>query len=225
MKRLLLIIMSLAFFSMAGVAGELPSLVSSPGPVAAASPLPASASPQDCFLYEIIDFEGTPNHGPVGTIENATFPDPWKGLVDSDAGGNGNFANEPSPETVIFIEDPDGDPTTEDIVIGDILFAEPVGGVSFYYVSITDMVTDELLTLKLYDVDDNLLGTYTMSDTPIFTGGDPTGDFSEWHYTAHHLAGEVIARAEISGAGSYFAIDDFGYLVEGGVVDEDEDAD
>ena len=226
MKSFSLLLIALLFFFAIGYGAMVPTVVDDSN--VAFDGIPAKSngaydSSGTCFPYEVLDFEGVGNWSPIGTILNATFPDPWQGLVDSDAGGNGNFANEPSPDTVAFISDPD-DPASPDIMTGEIIFDEPVGGIAFYYVSIAVMVADEPLTLNLYDLNDELIGTFALIDTPLYAPGDPTGPFASWYYEAHHLTENIIARAEIVGPGSYFAIDDFSYLIIGTVFDdEDED--
>lgn len=56
----------------------------------------------DCTL---IDFEGITNLQPVGIVTgpvDVTFGPSWLGVVDIDAGGTGNFANEPTADTIAF---------------------------------------------------------------------------------------------------------------------------
>ena len=48
-----------------------------------------------------ITFEGLGDLAAVPTIEGINSPG-WLSLIDYDAGGNGNFANEPSPQTIMF---------------------------------------------------------------------------------------------------------------------------
>jgi hypothetical protein len=227
MKRFPLLLVTPVLFSLSLFAAEIPPLLIDSNKAVDETAVKKN-EPTDtagtCFPYEVLDFEEVGNLLPIGTILNATFPDPWLGLVDSDAGGNGNFANEPSPETVAYVPDPD-DPVTPDIVVGEIIFEEPVGGIAFYYVSVSNEVSDEPLTLYLYDADDQLVGSFPMPDTPLWAEGDPTGPFASWHYEVHHLTENIIARAEFVGAGSYFAIDDLSYLIIGTVIDDDEDED
>ncbi|MEM8710765.1 MAG: hypothetical protein AAGG01_07410 [Planctomycetota bacterium] len=56
----------------------------------------------DCTL---IDFEGVGNQQPIGVVTgpvDVTFGPSWLGVVDADAGGTGNFANEPTADTIAF---------------------------------------------------------------------------------------------------------------------------
>jgi len=60
-----------------------------------------------------LDFEGVGNLNPVGNFYNGgagtnygvEFSGATLGLVNTDAGGTGDFANEPSPKTVMFFLD------------------------------------------------------------------------------------------------------------------------
>ena len=51
-----------------------------------------------------LTFEGIGDFNPVGNFyaPDYIFSPSTLALVDSDAGGSGNFANEPSPSTVMF---------------------------------------------------------------------------------------------------------------------------
>jgi len=52
-----------------------------------------------------LDFEGIDNTAPVGNAYSScgvTFSDDALSIIDADAGGTGNFANEPSPNTVLL---------------------------------------------------------------------------------------------------------------------------
>ena len=61
----------------------------------------------------VLDFEGIGNGNPVGNFYNGgagtnygvQFSPATLALVDSDAGGSGNFANEPSADTIMFFLD------------------------------------------------------------------------------------------------------------------------
>lgn len=62
---------------------------------------PASAA------VTVLTFEGIGNLNPVGGFyaPNYFFSPATLALVDIDAGGSGNFANEPSPNTIMFFLD------------------------------------------------------------------------------------------------------------------------
>jgi hypothetical protein len=83
--------------------------------VAAALQLATSAGAQVLLTFEgvgngaaVNDFYagGTDSLGNVGPNFGVRFVGSTLGLVDEDAGGTGNFANEPSPSTIEFFTDP-----------------------------------------------------------------------------------------------------------------------
>ena len=91
-------------------------------------------------------------------------------IIDGDDGGSGNFANEPSPKTVMFF-----------LTGGGATMNLPAGfttGFSFYYTSSANG------TVYVYDGVDgtgNLLASAPFTGMPLGTvGGDPTGDFDLW---------------------------------------------
>ena len=137
----------------------------------AAITLPASA-------VIVLDFEGIPNQSPVGNYYNGgggpnygiSFSNATLALVDADNGGNGNFANEPSPNTIMFFLD------ANNAVLN--YAAGFTTGFSFFYTSST------AATVNVYDglnATGNLLGSISL--TAQFTDnctGDPTGTFCNW---------------------------------------------
>ncbi len=124
----------------------------------------ASASPL------VLTFEGLANGYPVGNFyaaQGVSFSPATLALIDSDAGGTGNFANEPSPSTIMFFTD-----------ANNAILNYAAGfdtGFSFYYTSSTAapvMVYDGL------DGTGNLLATINL--TAQFADnctGDPFGQF------------------------------------------------
>jgi PEP-CTERM motif len=89
-------------------------------------------------------------------------------IIDSDAGGTGNFGGEPSPDTIMFFGEGTG--VTMNVQGGFTIT------ISLYYSALVD-----LGSLTLFDGADgtgNLLATLVLPLTP--TGGalDPTGSFS-----------------------------------------------
>ncbi|MFC2171437.1 hypothetical protein ACFLU6_02260 [Acidobacteriota bacterium] len=161
--------------------------------------------------WQFLDFEGVGNLEPVGeAYPGLYFSDTWFGLMDSDAGGNGNISFEPSESTVVFT--PDDDTSTVELFIGTIRFDEPVAGIGFHYAAISQLVIGYPLQINLYDELGLLLGSYTGTDTPIFTGGDPEGAFSEWYSMQMTITSNSVSTVEFIGPGSYWAIDDFRYM-------------
>jgi len=72
------------------------------GCLAAFTAVPANAA------IITLDFEGVGNLNPVGNFYSGlgvVFSPATLAVVDFDAGGTGNIANEPSPDTVMFFLD------------------------------------------------------------------------------------------------------------------------
>jgi len=134
----------------------------------------------------VLTFEGIANNQPVGNFYagiGVTFSPETLALVDADAGGGGNFANEPSPSTIIFWLDGD-----------DAILNYAAGfdtGFSFYYTSATEA------TVNIFDDvngQGNLLGSIRLR--PQHTDnctGDPNGTFCNWTPVGVAFAG--IARS------------------------------
>jgi hypothetical protein len=143
--------------------------------------MPASAA------VIVLDFEGIPNQTPVGDYYNGgagpnlgiEFSDATLALVDADAGGGGNFANEPSPNTIMFFLD-----------ANNAILNYAAGfdtGFSFFYTSST------AATVTVYDnvnATGNVLGTLDL--VAQFTSncvGDPTGTFCNFSPIGVSFAG------------------------------------
>lgn len=148
--------------------------------------LPAAAS------VIVLDFEGagdqaqllnfynggTDSQGNTGTDYGIQFSPDALSIIDSDAGGTGNIANEPSPNTVMFF------------LSGSAILNAPAGfdtGFSFYYSSST------AASVNVYDglnATGNLLGSIGLaaqySDNCT---GDPTGVFCNWTPVGVSFAG------------------------------------
>ena len=150
---------------------------------------------------------GTGSLGSSGTNYGVSFSPATLALIDSDAGGTGNFANEPSPDTVMFFLD-----------ANDAILTFAAGfdtGFSFFYTSST------AASVNVYDGlngTGNLLAsldlTAQFSDNCI---GDPTGDFCNWTPVGVAFAG--IARSiDFGGTANQTAFDDitFGSETPGG---------
>jgi hypothetical protein len=138
-----------------------------------------------------LDFEGIGDQNPVGNFYNGgggtnygvSFSDATLALVDADAGGSGNFANEPSPDTIMFFLD-----------ANDAILTYAAGfdtGFSFYYTSST------AATVTVWDGlggTGNLLGSLDLraqhTDNCV---GDPTGTFCNW--TAVGVKFDGIAKS------------------------------
>ena len=116
-----------------------PALAEEPEPLLHSGPPPEGLAPppapesriqetvEDGAICTTIDFEGIGNLAAVPEFDGITSPG-WLGIIDEDAGGSGNFANEPSPQTIAFWLG--GAPGSR-----DVLFADPVSRVGFFYTS------------------------------------------------------------------------------------------
>lgn len=147
----------------------------------AAMMVPAMADPI------VLDFEGIGNGTAVGNFYNGgggtnygvQFSPATLALVDSDAGGGGNFANEPSPNTIMFFLD------ANNAILN--LAAGFTSGFSFFYTSST---AADVTVWDGLNGTGTLLGTISL--TAQFTNncsGDPTGTFCHWDAIGVAFAG------------------------------------
>jgi hypothetical protein len=137
-----------------------------------AAVLPASAA------VVVLDFEGVGNlnavgnfyNGGAGTNYGVQFSQATLALVDADSGGSGNFANEPSPDTIMFFLDANN--AILDVAAGFTT------GFSFFYSSST------AASVNVYDGlggTGNLIGTLNLTAQGFDNcAGDPTGGFCNW---------------------------------------------
>jgi len=120
----------------------------------------------------VLTFEGIPDQTPVGDFyaPDYIFSPATLALIDADAGGGGNFANEPSPSTVMFFLDANN-------AILDVTNGFDTG-FSFYYSSST------AATVTVYDGAGGTGNILAQLDL-VAQGfdnctGDPTGAFCNW---------------------------------------------
>lgn len=133
---------------------------------AAAIVAPASAA------VVTLDFEGIADGAPVGNFyaPEYIFSPATLAIIDADAGGGGNFANEPSPSTIMFFLD--ANQAVLNVTSGFTT------GFSFWYTSST------AAAVTVYDGlngTGNVLGVINLSaqynDNCV---GDPNGAFCNW---------------------------------------------
>lgn len=163
-----------------------------------------SGTVQECV---VIDFEGIGNNTPIGTIPGTPqipqiiFGSSWLGLIDADSGGSGNFANEPSPNTIAYFLD------MNDISIG---FDAGVQLVEFYYTAAARSLP---VTISAFDEDGNLVdratgNTIGTSYDGASCSGDPNGQFCLWDKVTLASTSNNIRLISIVGTVSnYFGID------------------
>jgi hypothetical protein len=122
-----------------------------------------------------LDFEGVGNQAPVGNFYNGgggedfniEFSSNALGIIDADAGGTGNFGNEPTPDTILFFLS--GGAATLNVLDGFTT------GFSFFYSAI-----NQSGNIKVYDglnATGNVLAELFLPTTPIGSG-DPNGQFN-----------------------------------------------
>lgn len=126
---------------------------------------------------------GTDNLGNSGTNYGISFGPNALSVIDEDAGGGGNFANEPSPKTTMFF-----------LTGSAVLNYSPgfVDGFSFFYSS------SKVASVKVYEgvnATGALLATINLIAQYNAGGcvGDPTGDYCNWTPIGASFAG--IARS------------------------------
>jgi len=117
----------------------------------------------------ILDFYngGTGSQGNFGTNYGVTFSGNALSIIDSDAGGSGNFGNEPSPSTVLFFLE--GQAAIMSLAAG---FET---GFSFFYSAISN--PGSVSVWSGLNGTGDLLASLLLPTTPQ-GAGDPTGAFS-----------------------------------------------
>jgi len=154
-----------------------------------------------------IDFEGVGNSVPPPIIiGDATFTGGVISIVDVDAGGSGNFANEPSPDTVIVVSSPPP--------MFTLTFANPVSQLSWFYAA------NGQTEVRFFDSGNGLLATV---NPPVLTqgvvGGDPNGFFDNWKLASHSEGSNTIKKVEferVTASGALF--DDMEFCIIDSVV-------
>lgn len=145
---------------------------------------------------------GTSGGGFSGTNYGVYFSPNTLGLIDADAGGTGNFANEPSPNTGMFAEIGQGAPVM-DVTNGFTT------SFSFYYsaalpltVNVYDGLngTGTLLASQLLDINYNLNCT-----------GDPTGAYCHWDLVTIPFASTAKSVTFTGSQDNYFIIDNIAF--------------
>jgi len=153
----------------------------------------------------VLTFEGVGDLNPVGDFYNGgggpnygvSFSPETLALVDSDEGGSGNFANEPSPSTVMFFLEAD------EAILN--VAAGFTTGFSFFYSAA------EAGTVQVYEglnATGSLLASLNLraqfGDRCV---GDPTGAYCNWTAVGVKFAG--IARSiDFGGAANFIGFDD-----------------
>lgn len=125
-------------------------------------------------------------------------------LVDSDAGGSGNFANEPSGNTIMFFVS--GNSTVMNVPAGFTT------GFATYYTTVATTGT-----IEVYDGIDgtgNLLGSDAMFALGSAGNGDPNGSFDTWDIASVAIGSNIARSVVFIGAADAIGFDD---MIFGGV--------
>ncbi len=140
---------------------------------------------------------GTDSLGNAGSNYGITFGSNALSIIDADAGGTGNIANEPSGKTVMFF------------LTGTAILNYAAGfdtGFSFFYSSST------AATIKIYDdvnATGNLLASIDLAAQFGANGcsGDPSGSFCNWTAVGASFAG-IAKSIDFGGTVNQTAYDD-----------------
>ena len=163
---------------------------------------PWSAQATECG---VVTFEGILENAPVGTPAGhptVTFGGSWRAVISADAGGIGDFDNEPSPVTIAYLLD------QTDIAI---VFDPPVQFVQFWYTASGDDLPLDVVAYGSGGVEvvDQASGN---TDGTIDCEPGSVGTFCRWDSITLSTLGNDIASVQINGAASYdFGIDDLEY--------------
>jgi len=160
----------------------------------------------------VLDFEGVGNQVSVGEFYNGgtdgagnsgtnygiSFSPTSLGIIDADAGGGGNFANEPSPSTVLFFLS--GGAATMNYAAG---FET---GFSFFYSSSASLGG----TINVYEglnATGALLASLTLTPNGGTCSGDPNGfPFCTWTNIGVGFSG-VARSVDFGGTANQIAFD------------------
>jgi hypothetical protein len=163
----------------------------------------------------VLTFEGVGDFAEVGNFYNGggggnlgiSFGAGSLGIVDQDAGGGGNFANEPSPDTILFF-----------LTTTSAIMNVPAGfdtGFSFFYTNISDPGS-----VSVFDgpnATGNVLASLPLPVLGSNCPGDPFGDFACWAPVGVTFAG-TAQSVSFAGAANFIGFDDvtLGSEVPGG---------
>ncbi len=121
---------------------------------------------------------GTDSQGNSGTNYGVQFGTNALSVIDADAGGSGNFANEPSPSTILFFTKGSA-----------ILNYAPGFDTAFSFFYSSSSVADVIVYDGL-DATGNILATLNLTaQYHDNCKGDPNGDFCNWTAVGASFAG------------------------------------
>jgi len=140
---------------------------------------------------------GTDSEGNSGVNYGASFVGGSLALVDSDAGGSGNFANEPSADTILFFLD-------DSAVLNYAAGFDT--GFSFFYTSSKAAQVDLWSGL---DKTGDLIGSIFLNENYQDNGcaGDPGGTFCNWDIAGLAFTGTAMS-IDFGGTANQVGYDD-----------------
>lgn len=207
---------SAKLFSLLGILVALPLVAQTGLAGPGVERLPAPAVPPSASLgsngdsCNFIDFESFEDLQTVGTVTGSpavTFTGGWTAAIDSDAGGSASSANEPSPETTVFI------PIGESI--GVINFDEGVQYVEVFYTASGASLPIVLTAYSGLDGSGEVVDTAQGNTVGVGNEnecGDPTGQFCIWDSVSLSAPENNIRSIALSGAvANQFAFDNMTY--------------
>jgi hypothetical protein len=156
---------------------------------------------------------GTDSLGNSGTNYGIGFSSTSLGIIDADAGGTGNFANEPSPSTVLFFLS--GGAATMNVAAGFTT------GFSFFYAGNSTQAG----SVTVYDglnATGNILATLVLTPNGGNCAGDPNGSpFCRFDPFGVAFAGTAMS-VDFGGVANQIAFDNItlGAAIPGGAVPE-----
>lgn len=139
---------------------------------------------------------GTGSLGSSGTDYGVSFSTTSLAIIDADAGGTGNFANEPSPDTVLFFLS--GGAATMNVAAGFDT------GFSFFYSSVS--FAGSVTVYDDLNASGNILATLNLPANGSGGGGDPTGSFNVFDAVGVTFAG-IAKSIDFGGVADQIAFD------------------
>lgn len=153
-------------------------------------------------LIEIRDFYdgGAASNGNIGPDYNVTFAPNALAIVDADAGGSGNFANEPSPDSTMFwLSDVDA----------HMNYAPGFKRFEVYYNTISLAGSLSFWT-GVNGTGTQVGSTLNLPPTGSGCGGDPSGAFSCWEKVEIDLPADAFS-VTFSGTANQIGFDNLGF--------------
>ena len=135
----------------------------------------------------------SPSHGSLGSTGpnvGVEFGSGALAIIDADAGGDASIANEPSPDTVAWFQDPDA--AVMNVAAGFTT------GLSFFY---SAPAARSVTVYDGLDATGNVLGTLRLAGNHSANGcvGDPNGFYCNWDPVAGQPADAIETYSGTSG--------------------------